>query len=153
MYPETVACLSDGSPYSESCNGSHCARCDRLAYCGGYHIQCCALKHTYDQQRRAANPWRNWYSRKAWKDIRSQRLAADPLCVTCKEQGRLTPANVVDHVQPHRGTWSLFFSYLNTQSLCAEHHNATKQREEHKGHEIGCGADGLPIDTAHHWYK
>jgi 5-methylcytosine-specific restriction protein A len=38
-------------------------------------------------------------------------------------------ASYVDHVDPHRGQWLLFFKYENTQSLCAHHHNMRKQQE------------------------
>lgn len=44
----------------------------------------------------------------------------------------VTPANVVDHVIPHRGNTALFWDRSNWQSLCEHCHNAHKQRQERK---------------------
>jgi 5-methylcytosine-specific restriction protein A len=41
----------------------------------------------------------------------------------CWEQNRATPADLVDHVVPHRGDPSLFWDELNNwQSLCSSCH-------------------------------
>lgn len=53
-----------------------------------------------------------------WRAAREVYLAAHPLCVECKKQGRLTPARVVDHIVPHRGDQQLFWDESNWQSLC-----------------------------------
>ena len=87
----------------------------------------------HDKERRKRLPWRNWYKLVAWKRIRAQRLAADPLCVMCLAEGVTRAAAIVDHVVPHKGCRELFFSYANTQSLCAPHHNRDKQRMEARG--------------------
>ena len=47
------------------------------------------LAHLYDTAR--------------WRRVRAYQLQIEPLCRMCAEQGRTTPANVVDHVEPHRG--------------------------------------------------
>jgi 5-methylcytosine-specific restriction enzyme A len=39
-------------------------------------------------------------------------------------------ASHVDHIDPHRGQWLLFFKYENTQSLCPHHHNTHRQQEK-----------------------
>ena len=87
----------------------------------------------HDKERRKRHPWRNWYKLVAWKRIRAQRLAADPLCVMCLAEGMTTAAAVVDHVVPHKGNRELFFSYANTQSLCKRHHDRDKQQMEARG--------------------
>lgn len=87
-------------------------------------------ERAYDARRSQKKPWRNWYKRAAWRTLRSRRLAVEPLCRMCREEGVVTAAEVVDHVVPHRGNSVLFFSFDNTQSLCATHHNRDKQREE-----------------------
>lgn len=46
-----------------------------------------------------------------------------------EEDETVTVATVCDHVEPHRGDEYLFW-FGATQSLCAHHHNSTKQREE-----------------------
>ena len=78
-------------------------------------------------------------------------LAREPLCRMCKQQGRLTPSNTVDHVKPHRGDWALFTDYSNLQSLCRSCHSVGKQRDENRGFTAGCAVDGMPIDPDHHW--
>ena len=62
------------------------------------------------------------YDRK-WREARAAYLRRHPLCVACQEEGRLTPATVVDHVLPHRGNQRLFWDVNNWQSLCERHHN------------------------------
>jgi hypothetical protein len=44
-------------------------------------------------------------------------------------EARTVPANHVDHIEPHRGKWSLFMQYENTQSLCLHRHNAHRYQE------------------------
>lgn len=51
----------------------------------------------------------------------------------CQEQGTVTPATVADHVVPHRGDQEAFWSGA-LQSLCAEHHDSIKQRDERRGY-------------------
>jgi len=69
----------------------------------------------------------------------------------CKSQGKITAANIVDHMKPHRGDPVLFFDFDNTQSLCKRCHDSHKQRAEKSGRVVGCDASGLPLDAAHHW--
>jgi 5-methylcytosine-specific restriction endonuclease McrA len=64
----------------------------------------------------------------------------------CEKINRLTAANVVDHRIPHRGDQALFWDRSNWQSLCAPHHNSTKQRLEKSGRAGGCDINGLPLD-------
>ena len=81
-----------------------------------------------------------------WQKARASFLAAHPICVMCKAGGTLTPANVVDHVIPHRGDKNLFWDTANWQSLCARHHNSDKRRME-SGKEVRpqIGLDGWPV--------
>lgn len=58
-----------------------------------------------------------------WREARKRYLERHPLCVKCREEGRFTPATVVDHVIPHRGDKKLFWDENNWQSLCESHHN------------------------------
>jgi 5-methylcytosine-specific restriction endonuclease McrA len=62
-----------------------------------------------------------------WVRARGRFLAAHPLCVMCQARGRLTPANVVDHIVPHRGDQVLFWDTANWQSLCTPCHNGPKR--------------------------
>ena len=71
----------------------------------------------------------------------------------CAQQGRTTPATVVDHIKRHGGNQSLFWDKANWQSLCGPHHNSTKQRAEHRGFIAGCDLTGRPVDPAHPWNR
>lgn len=89
----------------------------------------------------------------AWQRARLGWLRSHPLCVQCQRLGRLRTANVVDHIQPHRGDQRLFWDQSNWQSLCTSCHNSDKQRFERSGQVLGCGTDGIPIDPGHHWNR
>ena len=86
------------------------------------------------------------YDDRRWRKARAAYLAANQLCVFCTEQGRDTLANTVDHIEPHKGDYDLFWdSENNWQSLCAPCHSSTKKRFEMSGKVIGCDADGNPL--------
>ena len=102
-----------------------------------------------------------------WGKVRQAYLSQHPLCVMCQAQGRDTIATVVDHITPHRlkealdsgnveqiaKAQKLFWDTCNYQSLCASHHNSTKQRMEKIGVVVGCNEDGIPLDPNSHWSK
>src|SRR5262249_53706994 len=44
-----------------------------------------------------------WYCTAGWQRRRAHQLLVEPLCRLCLEAGRVTPATVADHVEPHRG--------------------------------------------------
>lgn len=67
-----------------------------------------------------------------WQKVRELYLKENPLCIYCERDGIITPANVVDHIEPHRGNQSLFWNKSNWQSLCSSCHSSTKQKEESK---------------------
>ena len=53
-----------------------------------------------------------------WRRIRWAQLQKEPLCRHCKEQGRTTPGNTVDHISGD--TWDNTQS--NLQTLCVSCH-------------------------------
>jgi 5-methylcytosine-specific restriction protein A len=65
-----------------------------------------------------------------WQRLREAQLSAHPLCAMCLEAEIVEEAKVCDHVEPHRGDETLFWSGP-FQSLCEACHNGRKQREEH----------------------
>lgn len=64
---------------------------------------------------------------KAWERARLGYLAIYPLCAHCAP--RAVPATVVDHIAPHRGNMSLFWTTANWQGLCRTHHGQKSRRE------------------------
>ncbi len=85
----------------------------------------------YDERRNKERPWRKWYWTARWRKIAQAQLIAHPLCCMCKNEGKLTPANTCDHVEPHRGDPEKFWCGP-FQSLCKAHHDRDKQREERR---------------------
>lgn len=64
-----------------------------------------------------------YYNTSAWKKLRLLKLGNNPLCEMCLAVNRLTPAKVVDHIEPiTKENIELFYEYSNLQSLCDEHH-------------------------------
>ena len=51
-------------------------------------------------------------------------------CYICRECGREAGESAhVDHVEPHRGRWSLFIDERNLQVLCASCHGKKSASE------------------------
>lgn len=65
-----------------------------------------------------------------WRKARAIYLSEHPLCVHCKDAGRVKAAVVVDHIQPHRGDYGLFWDRGNWQALCVMHHNVKTATED-----------------------
>lgn len=88
-----------------------------------------------------------------WRKARLSFLQANPLCVYCKEDGRVEAATVVNHVVPHKGDQALFWDESNWAAVCKTHHDSTIAREEARGVRIGGDVNGVPIDPNHWWHK
>ena len=58
-----------------------------------------------------------------WRVARLRFLKRNPLCAACMQEGRLSPATVVDHITPHRGDETLFWEESNWQPMCKPCHD------------------------------
>ena len=65
-----------------------------------------------------------------WRKARKSWLVRNPLCVKCKEEGKVVQAEVVDHIIPHKGNIRLFWDKSNWQSLCTPCHNEKTAKED-----------------------
>ena len=85
-----------------------------------------------------------------WQVYRRQYLSDHRYCRMCLQQygladyeaneeveAKLNPyqlesslANVVDHIQSHRGDMELFWDASNHQPLCKRHHDSEKQKQD-----------------------
>ncbi|RXG91577.1 HNH endonuclease [Bradyrhizobium zhanjiangense] len=92
--------------------------------------------------------WAHFYGTAFWQRRRRQQLLAHPLCRFCADDGLVTPATHVDHVEPHRGDWDLF-CLGELQSLCSHCHNSRKQQMEARGFDVMVDDDGWPTDPKH----
>lgn len=99
------------------------------------------------QDERRGTAYERGYDSK-WSKARVFYLRKHPLCVNCQLTNRLTAANVVDHIEPHRlkeaidsgdeqrimRARTLFWdSAGNWASLCATCHNTVAQACERAG--------------------
>lgn len=82
-------------------------------------------KHTYGDVRKG---WQHLYG-STWIKYRKVFLRSNPVCVCDECKGKLTPANVVDHIIPHRGNEELFWDTSNHQSLAKRCHDKKTMRE------------------------
>lgn len=87
-----------------------------------------------------------------WQHLRAYQLKQHPLCEMCLRQGRLEPANVVDHVVPHDGDLVKFFMG-KLQSLCFTCHDGEKRYVDIRGFSDRVGVDGWPLDDRHPVYR
>ena len=92
-----------------------------------------------------------FYDRRRWRRASKLFLRENPLCRMCQEVGRARLAQVVDHIEPHRGDPELFWDQENWQGLCATDHSAAKQAQEKGSGLRGCDGRGVPLDPAHPW--
>lgn len=65
-----------------------------------------------------------------WRRARLDHLKIHPLCVRCRAKGIVKAANVVDHIDPHKGCKGLFWDVSNWQSLCKYHHDQKTATED-----------------------
>lgn len=100
---------------------------DMVGYCDKHQ----AIQNKLDAERR-----NNRYSNHGnmygseWRKIRAVFLKANPLCVECFSKGFITPANVVDHIKPHKGNKNLFWDESNYQALCKPCHDRKTATED-----------------------
>jgi 5-methylcytosine-specific restriction protein A len=71
------------------------------------------------------------YKSTRWLKARARFLGEHPLCESCREQNRVTPANTVDHREAHRGDVEKFWNEDNWAASCASCHSKKTARETH----------------------
>ena len=89
--------------------------CENGTYCEEHR------KEWSPEALRGCAAFRGYDSR--WRAARKSYLQRNPLCKQCFDEGRLTPATVVDHIIPHRGDEKLFWDEGNWQPLCKACHD------------------------------
>ena|SRR5690554_4960799 len=65
-----------------------------------------------------------------WRKARIPFLEQHPLCADCKSNDRVSAAEVVDHVIPHKGCEVLFWDQSNWQPLCKPCHSRKTASED-----------------------
>jgi 5-methylcytosine-specific restriction endonuclease McrA len=88
-----------------------------------------------------------------WLALRKKHLKLYPWCKFCLIDLKIrVPAEVVDHIKPHKGDNTLFLDPRNFQSLCKKCHDSKKQRAEKRGYSDEVDANGAYVDKNHPRY-
>lgn len=116
-YPPCSSATSNTSGY-----------CDQCIAAGKPLARQGSKPYSQAKRKRATASQRGYGAR--WRRVRAEHLKSESLCRACKARSLYVPADVVDHVIPHRGDMKLFWDPDNLQSLCAHCHNSEKQRQE-----------------------
>jgi 5-methylcytosine-specific restriction enzyme A len=98
------------------------------------------------------HPWAGLYATARWQRLRAYQLRNHPLCKFCLDVGKVTPAEIADHVEPHHGDRTKFFTGA-LQSLCKSCHDSAKRQIELNGFRRDVGLDGWPLDRNHPIYR
>ncbi|MFJ2455608.1 HNH endonuclease [Pseudomonas protegens] len=88
----------------------------------------------------------------AWQRLRAQVLAEQPLCEHCYDDGKVTPATDVDHIDNNGDN----NARDNLASLCHSCHSIKTHAEMHgrkRRKAWGCDVNGFPLDPDHHWNR
>ena len=108
-----------------------CRQCPKPATVNGLcekHFQ--QAKYTPLGEPRTVKPKNRNYKRdELWERISRAWLADHPLCAACEQQGRMTPAQIVDHILPRRYYPELKYDKDNLQSLCQRRPFSCHQRK------------------------
>jgi 5-methylcytosine-specific restriction enzyme A len=96
--------------------------------------------------------YRHFYNKRQWRRRSQAQKRRAPLCQICLSEGQITPAEISDHVQPHKGNINSFI-LGELQSLCRHHHESTKKIIEQRGYDPRVGEDGWPVDQNHPCYR
>ena len=106
--------------FKRPCSSPNCPNLTSERYCDDH-------SHLTDKFRASAAK-RGYDAR--WQKYRLSFLSKNPVCTVCQEEGRVTMADIVDHIIPHKGSQSLFWDFNNHQALCKRCHDRKTASED-----------------------
>lgn len=106
------------------CSYPGCPELTEGRYCEKHDKE---MAREYNRNNRT---YKHLYNTARWKRLRIQFLKEHPLCEECSRKGIAKPAEVVDHIIPHRGNKELFWDEDNLQALCKECHDRKTAKED-----------------------
>lgn len=111
------------------CKHSTCYNLTDNGYCEQHEKIQKEKIQRYDKERGTASERGYGYR---WQKARKTFLSRNPLCVCdeCKERIVPLPANVVDHIIPHRGDQKLFWDKKNWQPMNKRCHDKKTSKED-----------------------
>lgn len=112
------------------CNYPGCPNLSENCYCEKHRkiIQSEANKR-YDENKRDSG-LRKFYASAEWKKLRQLKLQQSPMCEICYSQGKISKANIVDHVRPIKEYPDGKLDISNLQSVCMSCHSRKTRNEE-----------------------
>ena len=81
------------------------------------------VKRSHRKYNDARSETDKFYGTARWRKLSIYFRKLHPLCVNCKAEGNVTPAQVVDHIQPLKLRPDLATEWSNLRSLCHACHN------------------------------
>lgn len=84
---------------------------------------------SYEQNRGSARA-RGYNTR--WQTASNTFKQRHPYCLGCQAIGKQVKADLVDHVEPHKGSTAKFWTTSLWQPSCRWHHDVIKQQLERK---------------------
>ena len=97
-YCEAEVLMPFASPHP--CNHPGCSALTSTRLCGDHEKE-----RRREESRRRPNSAQQGYGYQ-WRKAARAFLELHPLCVLCFKANRVAPARVVDHIIPHRETWT-----------------------------------------------
>lgn len=91
--------------------------------------------------------WQHLYKTARWQSLRRWKLQNNPLCEISLALGEIVPAEVVDHIAPHKGDEGRFFDAHNLMSVSKKVHDTVCQQMECGTWGPPTGVDGWPIEN------
>jgi 5-methylcytosine-specific restriction protein A len=85
----------------------------------------------------------------AWRRLRAQVLAEQPLCPLCAARGWTVPAVDVDHIDNDGDN----NARTNLVGLCHSCHALKTAQDMGKKVNWGCDLNGWPLDPGHPWHE
>lgn len=95
-----------------------CPNLTNEKYCE-VHKKCAEAEYDRSLNNRSSD---RFYTSPQWRKKRADFLIEHPFCEECRKQGRLTKAQMVDHIKPIKQGGALLEDY-NLQALCNRCHS------------------------------
>nr|DAY45641.1 MAG TPA: HNH endonuclease [Caudoviricetes sp.] len=118
LYSEGRVCMANKPLHP--CAYIGCQALTREKYC---------KRHQERPKELRASAYRRGYTSRWSKESRAF-LALHPWCAECARHGKTVPAELVDHIRPHKGDIGLFWNRSNWQALCWSCHSSKTARED-----------------------
>jgi 5-methylcytosine-specific restriction protein A len=109
---------------AKPCSYPGCPELTHERYCDRHEKE---FNKKYDKTSR---PFKYLYNSSRWQSSRKLFLQKHPLCEECMKEAFVTPATIVDHIEPHVGNLTLFWDETNWQALCKHHHDTKTAKKD-----------------------